>query len=187
VSSSEETDAELLRRIAASDEGALQMLFERHVGWLTLRLRRRTSDPEAVADVLQDTFVAVWRTAGTWRGDGEPAAWLWGIAIRRLISRARGHQEPRPFSLEVIASASRRARSAEDELLVGLEHGNVGQALRSLSPELEVITRATVIDGLSTHEAAHLLGIPHGTVKSRLRTAKVQLRGQLRPMQGRLT
>jgi RNA polymerase sigma factor (sigma-70 family) len=55
----------------------------------------------------------------------------------------------------------------------------VGDALRSLSPELRQVLLATVVDGLSTKEAAHLLGIPQGTVKSRVRVAKARLREQL--------
>lgn len=73
------------------------------------------------------------------------------------------------------------ARSAEDELLQGVEHGDVGSALQTLSPELRSVLQAVVIDGLSTREAAGLLGLPQGTVKSRIRAAKSQLRKELLP------
>ena len=78
------TDAELARAISAGDRSALEALYARHAGWLLLRLQRRCADPGLVDEVLQDTFVAVWRNAGRWRGDGELGAWLWGIAVRRL-------------------------------------------------------------------------------------------------------
>ena len=58
------TDAELLRQVDAGDDAALRELFDRHAAWLQLRLQRRTSDNDLVADALQDTFVAVWRSAG---------------------------------------------------------------------------------------------------------------------------
>ena len=80
---------------------------------------------------------------------------------------------------QVLAALSPSVRSAEDELLVAIEHGPVGDALRTLSPELRQVLQATVVDGLSTREAAHLLGIPPGTVKSRARVAKARLREQL--------
>ena len=70
------SDAELLRRVARTDEPALRMLFERHSAWLLLRLRRRTTDEDLAAEALQDTFVAVWRSAGGFRGDGDVGAWL---------------------------------------------------------------------------------------------------------------
>jgi RNA polymerase sigma factor (sigma-70 family) len=175
----ETTDTELLRLIAQNDHAALAELFARHAGWLTLRLRRRSSDPDAVHDVIQDTFVAVWRSAGSYRGDGEVGAWLWGVAIRRLVSHYRKHPAPVPMAAEVLGGHAELVASAEDELLTAVEHGDIGQALSAMSPELQEIVRATVVDGLSTREAAALLGIPQGTVKSRLRAAKSQLRGHL--------
>ena len=82
-------DAELVAALAQGDLAALRLLYDRHAPWLSVRLSRRCSDPDVVADALQDCFVAVWKESGRWRGDGEVAAWLWGIAVRRLISRLR--------------------------------------------------------------------------------------------------
>ena len=61
-------------------------------------------------------------------------------------------------------------------MLLGVEHGDLGGALGRLSPELRAVVQATVLDGLSTREAARLLGIPQGTLKGRLRAAKAQMR-----------
>ena len=69
--------------------------------------------------------------------------------------------------------------SAEDEVLLGVEHGDLGTALNGLSPELRAVMQATVLDGLSTKEAAALLGIPQGTVKTRMMRARAELRGAL--------
>ena len=173
------TDSHLLQQVAEGDDAALRELFDRHAAWLKLRLQRRTSDPDLVADALQDTFVAVWRSAASYRGDGDVGGWIWGIAIRRLVSRLRARRGDAPVRDEVIVSASPAVQSAEDQLLVGVEYGDVGAALRSLSPELRTVVQATVIDGLTTKEASRLLGLPQGTVKSRMRAAKTQLRGQL--------
>jgi RNA polymerase sigma factor (sigma-70 family) len=179
VEREEVTDADLVKQVARGDEAALRELFDRHAAWLRLRLLRRTSDADLVADVLQDTFVAVWSSARRYRGEGDVGAWIWGIAIRRLISKFRGHQEPLPASAEVISAATPVMHSAEDELLVAVEHGDLGSALHRLSPELHAVVQATVLDGLTTKEAGRLLGLPQGTVKSRMRAAKVQLRGGL--------
>ena len=180
------TDGELLRQVAGGDDAALRELFDRHATWLQLRLQRRTSDPDLVADALQDTFVAVWRSAASYRGDGDVGGWLWGIAIRRLISRLRARRGDAPLSAEVIEHVSPVVQSAEDQLLVGVEYGDLGAALRALSPELRTVVQATVIDGLTTREAARLLGLPQGTVKTRVRAAKAQLRGRLVPTKGGL-
>ena len=184
MTSPEPSDDLLVRRMGEGDQQALRLLVERHSAWLTLRLRRRTSQEDLVAECLQDTFVAAWRSARRYRGEGEVGAWLWGIAVRRLVSRLRKQAPPTPVAMEVLARFGSAVRSAEDELLVAVEHGDVGQALMALSPELRTVLQATVIDGLSTRETAALLRLPHGTVKSRVRAAKSQLRAQLRPMEG---
>lgn len=173
------SDADLLALVAAGDESALRALVERHSPWVMLRLQRRTPDEELAASALQDTFVAVWHNARHYRGDGDVGAWLWGIAIKRLVSRLRARRQPTPVSQQVISALSPSLRSAEDEMLVALEHGDLGAALRGLSPELRQALQVTVLDGLSTKEAALLLGVAQGTVKSRVRLAKARLRQQL--------
>ena len=151
------------------------MLYERHAPWLVVRLSRRCADPGLVEEVVQDTFVAVWKGARRFRGEGDVAAWIWGIGIRRLIDRLRRHPLPVPMPLE----RSGTVVSAEDEVLVGVEHGNLGTALNRLSPELRAVMQATVLDGLTTREAARLLGIPQGTVKTRMMRARQELREAL--------
>ena len=64
-------------------------------------------------------------------------------------------------------------------MLVGVEYGDLGGALQRLSPELRAVVEATVLDGLTTKEAGRLLGIPAGTVKTRMMRARAQLRGEL--------
>jgi len=173
------SDTGLLGLVAERDEVALRELVERHSPWLLLRLLRRTQDQDLAHEALHDTFVAVWERPRSFRGDGDVGAWLWGIAIRQLVTRIRKRAQPTPVTGQVLAGLSPTVRSAEDELLIAVEHGPVGAALRSLSPELRQVLQATVIDGLSTREAAHLLGIPPGTVKSRARIAKARLREHL--------
>jgi RNA polymerase sigma-70 factor (ECF subfamily) len=69
--------------------------------------------------------------------------------------------------------------SAEDEVLLGVEFGDLAGALARLSPELRAVVQATVLDGLTTREAARLLDIPPGTVKTRMMRARAQLREEL--------
>src|SRR3954470_17297603 len=173
------SDLILLGMVVEKDEGALRAIVEGHSPWLLLRLLCRTPDRDLAHEALHDTFVAVWKHPRSFRGDGDLGAWLWGIAIRQLVSRLRKRAHPTPTASLDLSALSPTVRSAEDELLVAVEHGPVGDALRSLSPELRQVLQATVIDGLSTREAGQLLGIPQGTVKSRARIAKSRLREQL--------
>jgi RNA polymerase sigma-70 factor (ECF subfamily) len=164
-------DKELLERVGEGDLAALRELYDRHAPWLTVRFSRRCADPGIVEEAVQDTFVAVWRGARRYRAQGEVAAWIWGIGVRKLIDRLR----PRRL-VRLLLAAEAAAPSAEEEVLLGIEHGDLWGAVNRLSPELRAVLQATVLDGLSAREAAHRLGIPAGTVKTRLMRARQQLR-----------
>lgn len=170
------TDAEVVRAVADGDRGALRELFDRHAGWLTARLTRRCADAGVVDEVVQDTFLRAWRKAGTYRGEGDVAAWLWRIALRRLIDRSR-QRVPTPTA--VLVERDDHAISVEDEVLVALQGADLSAAIARLSPELRAALQATVLDGLTTREASRLLGVPAGTVKSRVRRARIRLREEL--------
>jgi hypothetical protein len=98
VPAAESADVELLAAVASGDEDALRELVQRHSAWLLLRLRRRTPDADLAVDALQDTFVAVWRSARSYRGDGDVGGWLWGILHWRA---------PRADPLPAMATARR--------------------------------------------------------------------------------
>jgi RNA polymerase sigma factor (sigma-70 family) len=166
-------DETLLLAVAGRDMGAFRTLYERHAGWLAIRLARRCNDRDLVADAVQDTFIAVWRRPRGFRGDGDVAAWLWGIAIRRLVSRMRTRG-----SVAVFEKAG-AAQAAEDQVLLSVEYGDIGQALARLSPEMRAVIQAVVLDGLTAKEAAQLLHMPVSSVKTRLYRAKARLRAAL--------
>lgn len=166
------TDVELLAAVADGQTDALRQLHEIHAPWLAARLRHRCSDETLVEETVQDTFVTVWERADQFRGEGPVGAWLWGIAIRKLIDRLR-RKKVRLFERAGVVE------SAEDSVLAGISYGSLGDALDSLSPDLMAVVQATILDGLTTREAARLLGIPTGTVKTRLMRAKQLMREQL--------
>ena len=175
----EQSDTELLAATATGDRAAFEALYRRYGPWLAVRLRYRCPDPALVDDAVQETFLAVWRGSARYREGGDVAGWLWQIGFRRLVDAIRG-QRARDRLLRLLAGRRRGdAPSAEEELLLGVEHGDLAGALARLSPELRAVMQATVLDGLSTHEAAALLGIPVGTVKTRAMRARRQLREDL--------
>jgi RNA polymerase sigma-70 factor (ECF subfamily) len=171
-------DAVLLRAVARGDQDALAAFYDRHAGWLTVRLSRRCARPDVVDQAVQDTFLAVWRNARAYRGDGDVAAYLWGIGVRRLIDAIRREEGSRR-GLPARSAEPDVVLSAEDQVLLGIEHGRLGQALAQLSPELREALQATVLDGLTCAEAGELLGIAEGTVKSRCHRARQALRAAL--------
>lgn len=170
---SEPSDAVLLRRMAAGNEAAFDALWHRHAPMLLLRLRRRA--PQEASDLLQETFLAAWRNAGSFSGE-DAGGWLWTIAARRLIdSRRRAAIRPVPTD----APPKDITPSTEDEVLADLLDPALLSALNTLSPELREALQATVVDGLSTREAAALFGVSESAVKSRTHRARRLLRERL--------
>jgi len=165
-------DRALVARVASGDRIALELLYRRHAGWLTARLQSRCGDPDLTDIAVQDTFLAVWRSPKSYRGDGDVGAWLWGIGIRKLIDQLRKHRVAPidPALIEIGDGAA--APDAADELFAGGAFGDLGPSLGRLAPDLRAVLIATAIDGLSTKEAALLLGVPQGTVKTRLMRAR---------------
>jgi RNA polymerase sigma-70 factor (ECF subfamily) len=168
------SDGELLEAVADRDRDALRELYDRHAPWLRARLLRRCGNESVVEEVVQDVFVAVWTKPGSWHGTGDVAAWIWGIGIRRLMSALRPRR-PLPFGQLLAPDAV----SAEDEVLVRIEHGPLGAAIDGLSPELRDVVRAIALDGLSSREAGRLLGLPAATVRTRMARARAQLQEAL--------
>src|SRR5690554_3791992 len=85
-------DRELIAAIAAGNSNALREMYDRHAGWLATRLRTMLP-AHAVEDVLQETFLAVWRGAGRYQGTGAVGGWRWGIARRQAAIWLRKHQK----------------------------------------------------------------------------------------------
>ena len=169
------SDGDLLAAIADGDRQAFDALYARHFAWLHLRLSRRCADPSLVEEAVQDTFLTIWKKSGSYRGQGDVGAWVWGIGVRQLLNRMRQRKTP---AWHLILRSDRLV-SAEDTALLGTEHGDLGGAIDSLSPELRAVVQATVIDGLTTREAARVLHVPSGTVKTRMMRARQQLREAL--------
>jgi RNA polymerase sigma-70 factor, ECF subfamily len=177
VRSTPRTDEQLLKQIARGDRDAFDELYRRTAPWLALRLRRRCADEDVVAEVMQESYVAVWRAAGSFAGGGSAAGWLWTIAARRLVDAFR--RRGRVGELTVPAVPDVAAPSAEDEALEGELDARLAAGLERLSPELCDVLQALVLDGLSVRETSLLLGIPEGTVKTRARRARIALREAL--------
>ncbi|MGW5098467.1 RNA polymerase sigma factor [Streptomyces nodosus] len=173
------SDGELLRAAADGDRRAFEELYRRYAPWLTARLRGRCADRGVVDDVVQETFLAIWRGTARYREDGDVAGWIWRVGARRLVDTLRGDGARGRLRQTLARLRHRLEVSAEERVLAGVEHGDLAGALTRLSPELRAVLQATVVDGLTTREAAVLLGIPPGTVKTRAQRARKRLREEL--------
>jgi RNA polymerase sigma-70 factor, ECF subfamily len=174
----EAMDDELIARVAAGDDTALRELFSRHAPWLAARLRVMLPAAD-VEDVLQETFLAVWRGAGGYRPEGADGGWLWGIARRQaaLWLRRRGQARSLIHALEQPDMAG-----AGDPAEVALSRADLAAAVEALGPaggpEREV-WRLLYVEDRPVAEVAELMGVPAGTVKSRAHRARRRLRAAL--------
>jgi RNA polymerase sigma-70 factor (ECF subfamily) len=168
-------DDELIASLAGGDDMALRQLFDRHAPWLAAWLRKALP-PDDVEDVLQETFLAVWKNAGTYQPRGTPAAWLWVIARNQaaLLLRKRGPatqallDEGGPVSDPAEAAATR----TDLDVAAAAALGPPG------CPDREV-WRLMYEEDRPVAEVAELMGVPEGTVKSRAHRARRLLRAAL--------
>jgi RNA polymerase sigma-70 factor (ECF subfamily) len=164
-------DDELIANLAGGDDTALRELFTRHAPWLATRLRA-VLPPSDVEDVLQETFLAVWKNARTYRPQGQAGGWLWVIARRQaaLLHRRRG---------PAAGPLADEADGAPDPAEAALARADLAAAASTLqSPEREV-WRLMYVEDRPVAEVAELTGVPQGTVKSRANRARRLLRTAL--------
>ena len=173
------SDADLVRLSADGDQAAFQALYRRHAGHVQGWLRRRCADPEVIETVMQETFHAVWKNADRWRGEGEVAAWIRVITQNKLKDEWRRRPWPRPVSADDPLWKGLLKPSAEDVALHDLQYSRLHHMLWKRSAKLRDVVQACWLDGLTMAEAAARLGIPLGTVKTRLKRARDQLRVEL--------
>ena len=168
-------DDELIAAVAAGDDAALRDLFSRHASWLAVRLRRVLA-ADGVEDVLQETFLSVWRGAGAYRPEGMAGGWLWGIAHRQAALWAR-RQGPRSYE-----SAPWMERAVPDPQETVLDRIELDDAVASLGPEggpERELWRLLYLEDRQVAEVAQLMGVPEGTVKSRAHRVRRLLRKAL--------
>jgi RNA polymerase sigma-70 factor (ECF subfamily) len=168
----------LIAAVAAGDHGALRELFSRHAPWMAGRLRVVLPAAD-VEDVLQETFLAVWRGASGYRREGA-GGWLWGIARRQaaLWLRRRGRPEIPLADLD-----TGEAGHAPDPAEAALSRLELAAALDALgpagSPQRET-WRLMYVEDRTVADVAARMGVPEGTVKSRAHQIRAALRAALR-------
>jgi RNA polymerase sigma-70 factor (ECF subfamily) len=168
-------DDELIASLAGGDDTALRQLFARHAPWLAVRLRKALP-PDDVEDVLQETFLAVWKNASAYQPRGAPEAWVWVIARNQaaLLLRKRGPAARAVFDEGPLAADPAESAAVRADLAIA--------AAAALGPpgcpEREV-WRLLYEEDRPVKEVAELMGVPEGTVKSRAYRARRLLRAAL--------
>lgn len=172
-----EQDAQDRALLAAHLEGdpqAFDTLVRRHHQRLWAVALRTLRDPEEAADAVQDACLSAFRSAGTYRGEARVTTWLHRIVVNACLDRARRRAVRPTVPLPDQPPADPRDRLAERE--TGLD---VEKALAALPEEQRVALVLVELEGLSVAEAAAVLQVPEGTVKSRCFRGRARLAVQL--------
>jgi len=167
-------DVQLLRRIARGDEDAMAAFYRGHGQVVLAQVLLVTGERTLAEEIVQDTMLAVWRGAGSFRGESSARSWVIAIARRQTRDRLRTRR------LRVVDDAFLADQPGSDPgpevmALDRAELAEVTAAIRELAaPHREVLGLAFG-SGLSLPEVASVLEIPVGTVKSRLTAARTAL------------
>ena len=178
-----DTDEALVRRAAAGDEPAFGQLMRRHKEGLYRFLRRLTGDPEEAHDLLQDSFVAIWRNLGSFDADRPFLPWAQRIALNKVRDAAR-RRAVRRFLLgpsrdaETLQVAD-TAALPDVETADRQELARLDRAIADLSLALRAPLVLTAIEGLSQAEAGVRLGISAKAVETKVARARRILTGIL--------
>lgn len=159
-----EGDETLARRAAAGDVAAFTALVRRHERRVRAFLVRLTRG-DGAEDLAQETFLKAWRSAGSWRGDGSYEGWLLRIAWRLFLSRRRGRCEE-PVEMPDLGDSAGTDQDARID---------VERALAALPARERAAALLCLGEGYSHSEAAGILEIPLGTLKSVVARARESL------------
>ena len=157
-------DEDLWKRLGRGDLAAFEGFYHAHSRRLRAFLRMYMGNTPAVEDVAQEAFVQIWRHPNGFNpGKSTLKAYLFGIARKRAADWWRHHEE------SVTSSVEPQFDGTESPVLIR-------DAIARLQPELRSVLWLREVDGYSYEELAEILGIPLGTIKSRLFAAREELR-----------
>ncbi len=170
------TDEELVRAFAGGDRSALEALARHHERALLDLALAILGSRDLALDVVQEVWLRVVRYAGSFNGRSTAKTWLYRIAINQCRSAMAAHPLVSPAEADLtptgVTDPAEIAASAD-------EGERLKRLVEALSPPLREVVLLCYTHGLTHSEAAEAMGIPLGTVKSRLNAALEQLRRAL--------
>jgi len=176
-----ETSEQLLELVAYGDKDAFERLYDRIAGPVFGVVRRVLRDPAQSQEVTQEVLIEVWRTATRFDANrGSASSWVLTMAHRRAVDRVRSAQsatdrEARAALLDHTPDYDEVAEAVQTRL----EAEQVRKALESLTALQREALRLAYYGGYTQREVSDLLGVPLGTVKTRLRDGLIRLRDAL--------
>jgi len=173
-------DVELVTAVRAGSELAFNLLVDRHQRAVRTFLRRLLGNEADADDMAQETFLAAWTHARSFRGESSVRAWLCGIAWRKAKGAQRSWARQRSRDTRSFESAHHERLSSESSGTASLEDRlAVRWALQALPLEQRAAVTLCLVCGFSHSEAAGILEAPLGTVKSHVQRGRERLMNEM--------
>lgn len=167
-------EGELLARVASGDLQAFERLYRLYQPRLTRFLATLLKRPQLIEEVLDDTMMVVWQTAGRFRGSSKPSTWIFAIAYRKACkARVRWPDPVEDPAADTRVSAE---PGPDDELDHQRLRAALMRAMDTLSPDHRAVVDLTYFHGMGYREIAQIVGCPVDTVKTRMFHARRRLR-----------
>ena len=173
--------SELLTLIATDrSEAAFRRLFDEYAPRIRSYMLRQGADADLADELAQETLVTVWRKAALYSAEkGSAATWIFTIARNHRIDRLRRQRPWQELTAETAEQLPSDDTPADEAMDLSHRQSRVRAVLKELPPDqIEVVTLA-FMEGLPHSQIAERLGLPLGTVKSRIRLAYGKLRNAL--------
>lgn len=190
VKTSQDLDAELVRRVQRGDSAAFDLLVRKYQHRVVALIGRYVHDWSECQDIAQDTFLRAYRALGNFRGDAQFSTWLHRIAVNTAKNHLVAHKR-RPPGEDIDIDDAEQFESAlrlrdndtpERELMRQEMEQTVMRAVEALPEELRIAITLREVDGMSYEEIAERMACPIGTVRSRIFRARDAIDAQLRPL-----
>jgi RNA polymerase sigma factor (sigma-70 family) len=167
-------ERELLSRVGAQDLDAFEKLYRIYQPRLARFLGTILHRSHLVEEVLDDTMMTVWQTAGNFRGASKPSTWIFAIAYRKAL-KARSRW-PDPVEDDGYDTRVDPDARADEQLQQRRLHDALRKAMDQLSPEHRAVVDLTYFHGLGYREIADIVGCPVDTVKTRMFHARRRMK-----------
>jgi len=168
------SDADLLTRHIAGDPHAFSEIVRRHRDRMWAVALRTLGDPDEAADAVQDAFVSAYRKAGSFRGEAAVTTWLHRIVVNACLDRMR-RKSVRPVADDELVEAAERDTPVLDQTAEREVSMEVSAALKLLPSDQRAALVLVDMMGYSIEDAAQVLEVPSGTVKSRCARGRAKL------------
>jgi RNA polymerase sigma factor (sigma-70 family) len=167
-------DRELLARVASGNLQAFERLYRVYQPRLTRFLTTLLKRPQLIEEVLDDTMMVVWQTAGNFRGSSKPSTWIFAIAYRKAHkAKARW---PDPLEDQEFDTRVSDEPGPDEELHHQRLRSALMKAMDQLSPDHRAVVDLTYFHGMGYREIAEIVDCPVDTVKTRMFHARRRLK-----------